>query len=884
MLGDKIVGKRLLFGILISMLLVTGCTQPTAETPAPPTPAPLAPPTPFVPVVEPSSFSLWIKSDIGPIYVEETHYAKPSLDGRYLYIFNAAECHITVLDLENRTIIQDIKMPSFCSQATEMIFSSDGRWMYTLNAARVGDRHVVVIDTRTQDIDHLILLPEEAESSSANPNITISPDEQFLYVSLFQGIYRVSIESEQITKLLDIKGISFLAFTSEGKYLLGTNIVTNSLDIIDPDSGKLVGSIPVGDSPQYILNSPDGRRVYISNWESGDVSVVDLNNRKVITTVPVGVNPLGLTITPDGGKLYVAVTAQALEVMKVEFTTQMKVVVINTKIDTVSKEIMTGWAPRFINISRDGAKVYVGEYVGKVHIIDTSSDEVVDSILLNSPITYLPDDIAITPDGSKLLVYARGIQQVMVIDTVTHALLARFNSSSDTIAISSDGLRAYIPGSRFTVIDIPNLTAKYIETPDIGGGTVMIILSKDDHIAYIADFQRDLLQVVDLENWRLIANIPVGDMGIWAFGLAITPDGNKVFVCNGYSNDISVVSTAENRVIETIPMKSTPVGIAISPDGRVAYVTERQPGGDQNVVAIDVATHKIVQRWHDPLGFGNPFEVAISPNGKYAYFAGGDWEIVAILDIESGATRYVDVGLNPFHIALTKDGRLLYVSNEGSDDIAVINTQTEKVVDRIPIQVKGTGFIYATLTDSRGKIVSIERPVVGYVPYDQGIQGNFESSGFAPRHLKLDGCWIPVPEGDYLLWTSTNLEGLCFVSQIYDGIGDYGRRVEASRVRVREGRITSVNFVLQEGHQVSGILVDKDGNQVSTGGSMVNTQTRASIGGCIGFVSDRDGRFLVNVPDGVYDLSFGYANRGVIVAKDMKVFQDVDLGKVIINP
>jgi hypothetical protein len=93
-----------------------------------------------------------------------------------------------------------------------------------------------------------------------------------------------------------------------------------------------------------------------------------------------------------------------------------------------------------------------------------------------------------------------------------------------------------------------------------------------------------------------------------------------------------------------------------------------------------------------------------------------------------------------------------------------------------------------------------------------------------------------------------------------------------------------VNFVLQEGHQVSGILVDKDGNQVSTGGSMVNTQTRASIGGCIGFVSDRDGRFLVNVPDGVYDLSFGYANRGVIVAKDMKVFQDVDLGKVIINP
>lgn len=644
----------------------------------------------------------------------------------------------------------------------------------------------------------------------------------------------------------------------------------------------------MGASPQYLLISPDGQKVYVSNWESGDVSVIDLGVKRVVATIPIGVNPLGMTITPDGNKLYVAVTAQALE--HADSKHPFKVAVVNTTTNTVVKEIIPGilGAPRFVNISPDGTRVYVNEYLSRIHIIDTSSDEVTDSVLLNRPAAYLPSDIAVTPDGSKLLIYANGIHQVLIIDTATHTLLARFNALSDAIAISSDGRRAFIPGSRFVVIDIPNLAARYIEMPDIGGGNSKIVLSKDERIAYVTDSQKDILQVIDLVNWRLIANVPVGKMGGTAeSGLAITPDGNQVFVCNGYSKNISVVSTAENKVIDTIKMESTPGSIDISPDGKVAYIIELQSDtrGFTHALAMDVATHKIIQRWaHEPIGFGNPWEVVISPDGRHAYFAGFDGELVVILDIANGATRYIDVGLDPSNLALTKDGRLLYVSNMSSDDISVIDTQTEKVVDKIPVQVKGMGFIYATLTDSRGKIVSIDRPVVGYVPYEQGIQGNFESSGFAPRHLKLDGCWIPVPEGDYMLWTSTNHEGLRFVSQIYEGISNFESLARATRVRVRDNQITSMNFVLQEGHQVSGFLVDKDGHPVSAGGNMVNIQTRASIGGCIGFSTDKDGRFLVNVPDGVYNLSFGYANRGAMVVKDMKVFQDIDLGKIIISP
>jgi len=635
-----------------------------------------------------------VESKVGLVYAQETHYAKPSPDGRYLYIFNMDSRNIIVLDLETKTIVQNIKMPGFWAQASNMIFSSDGQWMYTLSISQVGNSHVVVINTKTQKIDRLIPLPKEYEAgfSPNGPFLAISPDEQFLYVSGTHGTYQVNIENEQVTKISNVGKIVFLTLTSDEEYLLGANIETNSLDIIAPDSGKLIDSISVGKWPQYILISPDGQKVYVSNWESGDVSIIDLSIRKVVATIPVGVNPLGMTITPDGQKLYVAVTAQALEHAKSEselVSTWMKVVVIDTITYAIVKEIMPGWAPRYVNISPDGTKVYVNEYRGKIHIIDSSSDKLTDSILLTRPAIYMPSDIAVTPDGSKLFVFIRGTQQVLVMDTATHKILARFKAFSNAIAISSDGQQAYIPGSQFTIIDIPHLTAKYVNMPDIEiRSDSKIILSKDERIAYIVDTERDILHVINLENWQLIVNVSVGDMGPLQFGLAITPDGNKVFVCNGYSKNISVVSTAENKVIDTIPMVATPIGIDISPDGKVAYVIERQSGGYSLVAAVDVETHKVIKRLMDPIGFGNPFEIVFSPDGQHAYFGGVDGEIVVVMDVESGATRYIEVGLNPFNITLTKDGQLLYVSNMSSDDITVINTKTEMVVDRIPIQIE----------------------------------------------------------------------------------------------------------------------------------------------------------------------------------------------------
>jgi len=58
----------------------------------------------------------------------------------------------------------------------------------------------------------------------------------------------------------------------------------------------------------------------------------------------------------------------------------------------------------------------------------------------------------------------------------------------------------------------------------------------------------------------VVALIPVGQR---PWGIALSPDGRKLYTANGISNDVSVVDTATNKVITTIKAGDGPWGIAL---------------------------------------------------------------------------------------------------------------------------------------------------------------------------------------------------------------------------------------------------------------------------------------------------------------------------------
>ena len=66
--------------------------------------------------------------------------------------------------------------------------------------------------------------------------------------------------------------------------------------------------------------------------------------------------------------------------------------------------------------------------------------------------------------------------------------------------------------------------------------------------------------VIDGETLQLLTLIPVGQR---PWGIAISPDGQKLYTANGLSNDVSVIDASTNKVVATIKAGDGPWGIAL---------------------------------------------------------------------------------------------------------------------------------------------------------------------------------------------------------------------------------------------------------------------------------------------------------------------------------
>lgn len=96
--------------------------------------------------------------------------------------------------------------------------------------------------------------------------------------------------------------------------------------VYDWQADTFVRDIKVGNLPKIVEVSPDGKRLWVSNWGSNSVSVVDLDSLKEIKRIPIGsLAPRGIALTSDGrayvcdfdGSAISIVDARNLELLKV---------------------------------------------------------------------------------------------------------------------------------------------------------------------------------------------------------------------------------------------------------------------------------------------------------------------------------------------------------------------------------------------------------------------------------------------------------------------------------------------------------------------------------------------------------------------------------------
>ena len=105
-------------------------------------------------------------------------------------------------------------------------------------------------------------------------------------------------------------------------------------------------------------------------------------------------------------------------------------------------------------------------------------------------------------------------------------------------------------------------------------------------------------------------------------------------MANEDGGTVSVITTATGAVSAPIPVGKRPYGVAITPDGKHAYVTDFVGGDGDTVSVITTATGAVSA----PITVGKgPVEVAITPDGKHAYVANSGDGTVSVITTATGA-------------------------------------------------------------------------------------------------------------------------------------------------------------------------------------------------------------------------------------------------------
>lgn len=159
----------------------------------------------------------------------------------------------------------------------------------------------------------------------------------------------------------------------------------------------------------------DGRFAYVTSQEEERVVVIDTSNHRIVANVPVGKLPHFIITSPDGRYLWGGNTG-ATEVYVIDTTTNTRVGVI--PVGAKPQHIGFGTRGMF------GPFAYVAvEDADEVVVIDTKPGglRVVDRLKVPSK----PSGIGASPEGGRIYVSVQGSDELHVIDTGTHRVIAR---------------------------------------------------------------------------------------------------------------------------------------------------------------------------------------------------------------------------------------------------------------------------------------------------------------------------------------------------------------------------------------------------------------------------------------------------------------------------
>jgi YVTN family beta-propeller protein len=238
------------------------------------------------------------------------------------------------------------------------------------------------------------------------------------------------------------------------------------------------------------------------------------------------------------------------------------------------------------------------------------------------------------------------------------------------------------------------------------------------------------------------------------------PTGPRLYVTNEISGDLSVIDLRTSSVVATIPVGKRPRGVRVSPDRTTLYVALSGspiagPGVDESTLpppdrrsdgigVIDVRSGKLLKT----LAAGSdPEQLAVSTDGRRLFVANEDAGEVSVVDVASASViRRIAVGGEPEGVDLSPDGRWVYVTSEEDNQVAVIDTESLALAATLPVGARPRSTAF--MPDGSRAFVTAENDAAIYAidSIQHRVIGPIKISGTNARPMGI----VAAPDGRHV--------------------------------------------------------------------------------------------------------------------------------------
>ena len=318
------------------------------------------------------------------------------------------------------------------------------------------------------------------------------------------------------------------AATDQQEIFLVANTYGSDISVYDRGL-EHISTIDVGGHPDELTIPSTSDVIYVPRRNMDDLVALDIATGEQRWQVPLSGSPHHTTISNDDRFVYTPIFNQPfLEVVDVESR-------------SVVARIAVGYGGHGSLLNRDGTRLYVGTMIhDQLVAIDTTTNEVVQTYLF--PEAVRPFELS--ADEKQMYVQLSKLHGFLVIDLATGVVLRRVD------------LPLPASGSPIVPREFPHTVNHGLAlTPD--GGFIMAAASLDRFVA-----------VYNSSSFELVTTIPVGDEPNW---IIFDGTGERAFVSNRASDEISVISTSSWTELKRLKVGNYPQ--------RMAVAQVRLPGG-----------------------------------------------------------------------------------------------------------------------------------------------------------------------------------------------------------------------------------------------------------------------------------------------------------------